>query len=202
MIRNLGTKNILMFVILAAGMLTGLTATTMYMAAPAFGDKKKCDDNDNNNCNDTHKTQKIDEKNKCKVENENEDHSSHNLNEVELACVNIGANLNKVLVLRLPSTGTLLVTKSIRCPVGAECADPSDFEITVSGNNPSPSSFKGSATGTEVTLGSGQYTVSESGPTGYITSFLGDCVQDSPTSASGNINAGETQDCDVVNTLD
>src|SRR5215813_5352428 len=139
-----------MFVVLAAGMLTGLTATTMYMAAPAFGDKKKCDGNDNNNCNDTHKTQKIDEKNKCKVENENEDHSSHNLNENELACVNIGANLNKVLVLRLPSTGTLLVTKGVKCPVES-CQDPDKFTISVTGNNPTPPSFQGSTAGTEVT---------------------------------------------------
>ena len=86
-----------MFVVLSVGLLTALT-TTISMAAPTFADKKKCEDNDNNNCNDTHKTQKIEEKNKCKIENENEDHSSHNLNENELACVNIGANLDGVLV--------------------------------------------------------------------------------------------------------
>ena len=41
----------------------------MSQAVSVFTDKKKCEDNDNNNCNDTHKTQKIDEKNKCKIEN-------------------------------------------------------------------------------------------------------------------------------------
>jgi hypothetical protein len=87
-----------LFVILSAAILTGLTATTMFTTVPAFADKKKCEDNDNNNCNDTHKTQKIDQENKCKIENENKDHSSDNGNENRLACVNIGANLNGVLV--------------------------------------------------------------------------------------------------------
>src|SRR5262249_11511086 len=142
-------------------------------------DKKHCDDNENNNCNDSHKTQKIDQENKCKIENENEDHSSDNVNQNLVQCENIGANVKDFLFLKLPSTGTLIVTKSVRCPVGAKCADPSDFEITVSGNNPSPDSFQGDTAGTQVTLGPGQYTVSEppTNPTGYITSFLGDCQQ-------------------------
>jgi hypothetical protein len=89
---------VFLFVILSAGILTGLTATIMSLAAPVFADKKKCEDNDNNNCNDTHKTQKIDQYNKCKIENENEDHSSHNTNENLLECANIGANLDGVLV--------------------------------------------------------------------------------------------------------
>ena len=89
----------LMFVVLSAGMLTALTATMMAQAVPAFADKKKCEDNHNNNCNDTHKTQKIEAKNKCKIENENKDHSSKNDNSNELACVNLAANLDNVLVL-------------------------------------------------------------------------------------------------------
>jgi len=81
-------------------MLTGLIATTtMSLAVPVFADKKKCEDNKNNNCNDTHKTQKIDQENKCKIENENEKHSSHNENLNQLECANIGANLNNVLLL-------------------------------------------------------------------------------------------------------
>src|SRR5215813_15580204 len=92
------SKNTLMFVILGAAMLTGLTATATTFVAPVFADKKKCEDNDNNNCNDTHKTQKIDQYNKCKIENENEDHSSHNANENFLEYAKIGANLDGVLV--------------------------------------------------------------------------------------------------------
>ena len=92
----MNTKNMLMFVVLSAGMLTALTATMMSQAVPVFADKKKCEDNDNNNCNDTHKTQKIEEKNKCKIENENKDHSKKNDNSNELACVNLAANLDDV----------------------------------------------------------------------------------------------------------
>ena len=90
------TKNVLMFVVLSAGMLTALSETMMSQAVPVFADKKKCEDNHNNNCNDKHKTQKIEAKNKCKIENENKDHSSKNDNSNELACVNLAANLNDV----------------------------------------------------------------------------------------------------------
>ena len=48
--------------------------------------------------NDTHKTQKIEEKNKCKTENENEDHSKDNGNENEHGCANTGLNQNNVEV--------------------------------------------------------------------------------------------------------
>lgn len=37
--------------------------------------------------------------------------------------------------------------------------DSSDFPITVTGNNPNPSQFPGSATGITVTIGAGDYTV-------------------------------------------
>ena len=85
----MNTKNMLMFVVLSAGMLTALSATMMSQAVPVFADKKKCEDNHNNNCNDKHKTQKIEDKNKCKIENENKDHSNKNDNSNELACVNL-----------------------------------------------------------------------------------------------------------------
>ena len=40
---------------------------------------------------------------------------------------------------------------------------PSEFSITVSGNNPSPSEFQGSTTPVDVTIGAGDYQVSENG---------------------------------------
>jgi len=99
----------LMFVVLSIGLLTALT-TTISVAAPTFADKKKCEDNDNNNCNDTHKTQKIDQENKCKIENENEDHSSDNGNLNSLACVNIGANLKDVALINIFGTDNVRPT--------------------------------------------------------------------------------------------
>ena len=53
---------------------------------------------------------------------------------------------------------------------------PHDFQITVSGSNPTPSSFSGSSNGTVVTLGANQYySVSSSGYSGYITTYSGAC---------------------------
>ncbi len=88
-----------MFVVLSAGMLTALSATMMSQAIPAFADKKKCEDNHSNNCNDTHKTQRIDQKNKCEIENQNSHHSKKNGNDNLLVCDNFGANVKDVLVL-------------------------------------------------------------------------------------------------------
>jgi hypothetical protein len=91
------TKNLLLFVALSAAMLGGLTATATSLVTPAFAnDEKYCKDNGDNNCNDTHKTQKIREKNDCSIENYNKDHSSDNENLNELVCVNEGQNLKDV----------------------------------------------------------------------------------------------------------
>lgn len=86
----------LIFVVLSAGMLTALTATTTSLAIPVFADKKHCEDNGDNNCNDKHKTQKIKAKNYCEIENTNKDHSHDNENLNELVCVNEAQNLNDV----------------------------------------------------------------------------------------------------------
>ena len=102
-----------MFVVLSAGMLTALTATTMSLAVPVFADKKKCEDNDNNNCNDKHKTQKIDQKNKCETENENSHHSKKNDNENLQFCDNIGTNLDDILLFDIFSSQDNVGTASL-----------------------------------------------------------------------------------------
>src|SRR5262249_17631644 len=72
-----------------------------------------------------------------------------------------------------PTTGTLFVIKT--CPAAQACR-PEGFTITVSGNNPSPASFKGSGDpGTKVTLDPGVYSVNENPPAGFTVSFSGDC---------------------------
>jgi hypothetical protein len=64
----LNTKNVLMLVVLSAGMLAGLTATTI-QAAPAFAETDDCEDNDDNNCNEvTERGQSITQHNDCKIE--------------------------------------------------------------------------------------------------------------------------------------
>ena len=101
------------------------------------------------------------------------------------------------------NTATLIVRKQTFCPQSPNCADPKTFPLTISGNNPSPSNVEDDGTGTEVTIGPGHYIVSEGKSATFSPSFSGDCQQNpSPNanSAGGDINAGETQTCNVINT--
>jgi uncharacterized repeat protein (TIGR01451 family) len=70
---------------------------------------------------------------------------------------------------------------------------PSAFQISVTGNDPSPSSFGGSATGTVVTLGPGGYDVSEIEDSHYAASYSADCKD-------GTIDYGESKTCTITNT--
>jgi hypothetical protein len=100
-----------------------------------------------------------------------------------------------------PTTGTLLVKKVVECVVGTPCPAASDFSIVVTGNNPTPSSFKGSVSGTLVTLGPGTYTVTETErPSEFFSPhFSGDCKVQPNDSASGTISANEHQTCTITN---
>jgi YVTN family beta-propeller protein len=88
--------------------------------------------------------------------------------------------------------GTLLVTKQVINEGGGE-AEPSDFTITVDGNNPTPSSFDGSSSGISVQLFEGRYNVTESGPDSNYTSALS-------KECSGNMREGESKRCTITNT--
>jgi prealbumin domain-containing protein len=67
---------------------------------------------------------------------------------------------------------------------------PSDFSITVSGNNPRPSSFTGSSSGTTVTLQAGKYSVSSSNIDGYTTTYSSGC--------SGTAKGGTPINCTIT----
>ena len=98
------TKKIGMLVILSLSIATVVMGPAgLKLVSPVFAGSdhhddggKKCKDNGDNNCNDTHKTQKIKEKNYCEIENENKDHSHDNENLNELTCVNEAQNLKDV----------------------------------------------------------------------------------------------------------
>ena len=98
-------KKIGMFVILSFSIATVAMGTTgLSLISPVFagGDhhehgEKKCKNNDDNNCNDTHKTQKIEAKNDFEIENTNKDHSHDNLNVNNQTCANSAQNLKDVL---------------------------------------------------------------------------------------------------------
>ena len=66
-----------MLAVLSAGTLTALTGTAMSQAQTAFAETDDCEKNNDNNCNDD-RTQYVEQKNDCKIENENKDHSSDN----------------------------------------------------------------------------------------------------------------------------
>ena len=88
------------------------------------------------------------------------------------------------------STGTLIVKKHVvNDNEGNKQA--SDFTIQVTGNSPSPSTFAGDESGTQVKLREGTYSVSESGPAGYQSSMTNEC--------NGNLGPGDTRTCVVTN---
>ena len=125
-------------------------------------------------------------------------------------------------------TATLLVTKTVICnaidnsPTATVAWStirntilPSSFNIVVTGNEPDPDEFPGSNSppGVVVTLGAGDYQVTEELPdlptlpasviVSRTTTFVGDCddVDSDPLSivAAGTIEAGEEQTCDIDN---
>jgi hypothetical protein len=86
--------------------------------------------------------------------------------------------------------GILIVTKNVINEGGGN-KTPSDFAINIHGNDPSPSSFPGSSSGTYVKLNMGMYSVTETGPAGYNSSWSGDC--------SGGVMSAETKKCTITN---
>ncbi|MBI4173617.1 MAG: DUF4215 domain-containing protein, partial [Candidatus Aenigmarchaeota archaeon] len=85
---------------------------------------------------------------------------------------------------------TLTVIKQVINDNGGT-AQSSDFNITVTGTNPSPATFAGSSGGTAVTVDSGTYNITESGSSSYNATFSAGC--------SGNISIGENRTCIVTN---
>lgn len=94
-----------------------------------------------------------------------------------------------------PPSATLIVIKNLICssedPHGCDGITPSSFTIHVTGNNPSPSTFQGSGSGTTVTLGSGPYSVSEDPFPGNTPVFSADCT--------GTVSPGQTKTCTILN---
>jgi hypothetical protein len=76
----LNTKNVLMLVILSAGLLTVITGTGVSNVTPVFADDDDCEDNGDDSCNE--QTQKIKLENDCKIvaKIENDDKSDENSN--------------------------------------------------------------------------------------------------------------------------
>ncbi len=86
----------------------------------------------------------------------------------------------------------LIVTKQV-INDGGGTKSPSDFTITVNGNNPTPSSFAGSSSGTTVSLKPGSYSVTETGPPGYTADYSDGC--------NDSAKAGSINKCTITNTF-
>jgi hypothetical protein len=93
----LNTKNVLMLVVLSAGLLTALTGTAISQVQQAFADDEdECNDNGNDNCNE--ENQIVHQENNCKIVNdiENDDGSDNNSNEDngngDITCWNFAQN--------------------------------------------------------------------------------------------------------------
>jgi hypothetical protein len=162
---------------------------------------------------------------------------------VERNLVNVCANVNdneqiKVTPPEEEPTATLSVNKTVTCtPEGTSAVVQNacntilfgtgnpllkitayEFLIDVSGNNPNPSQFPGPTSPVDVTLGAGNYQVTETPQssvqtkvstldassnrltvTGPFATFTGDCSQTDDFEATGTIAAGESQTCDIEN---
>ena len=106
---------------IAAVATTGTALTGLVSPAFAWGGHdhhdhgdKKCKNNDDNNCNDKHNTQKIKTKNECEIENTNKDHSKDNENLNGLACVSQNANVRDSLLVNSDIFGSA-VTDGLGC---------------------------------------------------------------------------------------
>ena len=114
----MNTRNVLMLVVLSAGMLTALTASAMSQGQTAFADdKNKCKDNGDNNCNE--KEQKLSQKNDCKNEVETEDDSSSSSTN-SISCSIDGLNQDKsgfCPLIDLDTTTGNAGADSSNCPV-------------------------------------------------------------------------------------
>ena len=95
------TKKIGLFAILSLSIVAALTGTTsVTLLSPVFAgddhhdhDGKKCKNNEDNNCNDTEKNQKLSAKDECDNENTIKDHSDKNDQGNVLICSTDAVNL-------------------------------------------------------------------------------------------------------------
>ena len=97
-------KKIGIFAILSLSIVAVLTGTTgMSLLSPVFAggdphdhDGKKCKKNDNDNCNDTEKNQKLSAKDECNNENSIKEHSDKNDQGNVLICSTDAVNLKNL----------------------------------------------------------------------------------------------------------
>jgi len=188
------------FVVLSFG-ISAMIMSTYNITVQPFSVATFAQENQTGSENEAEIEADIEQENKCKkdsdCENENEINNSldiTNTNQTGESQTQTTLNVIKLLT-------CILENESVPC--GEFEAE--DFTITVTGNNPEPSEFLGSSEGTLVTLGTGEYTVSELNDligVSVLTEFSGDCTQSDQYEAQGTIANGEEQTCTIENTVD
>jgi hypothetical protein len=129
-----------------------------------------------------------------------DDCDRNDVEEARFLCFAIAAN-----DVEIEESATISVCKEVR--LTSNGPSPDEFDFTVTGNNPSPEEFTGDENCVDVTIGPGEYAVSEVQPIQFSgrTEIEGDCVQDPPVGltqrATGEIQGGETQECRFINLL-
>ena len=135
------------------------------------------------------------------------------------------ATLNVTKVVTCEDTTLSVVAPIDRCATLEQLITEDQFLIEVTDDNPIPSQFPGSESGTVVTLGAGNYVVTETDDPSVLTdlgtllqqfnqggggpffiqraqSLTGDCTQVLlGGQATGTIGAGESQTCDIENSF-
>ena len=93
------SKNLLMFVVLSAAIVTALIATTgTSLITTVYADKKHCD-NEDNNCNHTENNQKLSSKDECDNKNTIKHQSDDNDIDNILICTIDATNLRDSVLL-------------------------------------------------------------------------------------------------------
>ena len=113
-----------------------------------------------------------------------------------------------------PTTATLTVDKDTQCNVEQLGQEICNFnpQITVTDDNPTPGAFPASATPLNVTLGGGEYNVTEAGFVPGLAQCAGFeggqqiigniyACADFSEDCSGDISAGENLGCEIENTI-
>ncbi len=103
------SKNLLMFVVLSAAIVTALTAITgVSLVSAVYADKKHCEDNEDNNCNHTERNQKLTAKDECENENTIKHHSDDNDIDNILICSVDATNLRESVLLNSTVFGDII----------------------------------------------------------------------------------------------
>jgi Chitobiase/beta-hexosaminidase C-terminal domain/Bacterial Ig-like domain len=117
-------KNFLIRRLLPIGLLVLVSMTGIAWIAPVFAENR-CDNNDDNNCNQPEKNQKLSPKVKCKVHTDVADHNKNTVvGPIDLQCNSKNSNIRDSTVIQNPSDGDF-------DPLIVVSTDPSDGDNNV-----------------------------------------------------------------------